>query len=779
MLYTALFPQVRKEGRFLLVNHFGKVPHQCPQMSDIAALFPQVSIMLKNNMKQMFRNLRIQNKLLFSYSLVFVISMTIGFSLIYYVVRLSIEENIESELQNTTNSILNLVRTSATVSIKNYIRGVAEKNHEIVGYFYNQFINGLMDEDTAKALASEVLLSQTIGETGYIYCLDSAGTVVVHPSKPLVSVNVSEYDFVKKMMQRKKGYLEYNWKNIEDPNSRAKALYMLHFKPWDWIISVSSYRSEFKELINVYDFKKSVLELRFGETGYSFVLDGKGNAVIHPKIQDVNILEADELPNEFLEDMLRKRSGEMRYLWKNPGENKARLKLAIYNYLPTYDWIVGSSSYHEEFYEPLRLIRHLILGIFFVTIVVVLLLTYTLSTSITTPLKALMRSFQEASGGDFSSRMATNSKDELGSLSSYFNQFMQQLEAYDSSLKKEIFERRQVENDLRESEGRYESIMEAAADPIVIYDMKGDVIYFNPAFENVFGWKLKDCTGRGIDNFVPKEYDNELLKTLQKLENGDVLSKIEAKRYTKEGDIRTVSISGALYKDKREQPAGLVVILRDITERKRLSKRLLDIGDTVRQEIGQDLHDDLCPHLIGIAGLATVLAGNLPEKDEKNRELAGKIVTFIEEAINKSKILARGLCPVHLVDHGLHLAISEIASRVELTTNVSCILMMDERLNVKDNLIAMHLYYIVQEAVNNAVKHANADTIEISISQKDDCILHLEIRDNGGGIQETALQKGMGLQIMKYRVDVIGALMEINTDRERGTLIHISLKLPH
>ncbi len=730
------------------------------------------------NVKHIFRNLCIQNKLLFCYSLAFVLSMTIGFTLIYYVVRLSIERSIESELQNTTNSILNLVNTSATVSIKNYLRGVAEKNNEIVSHFYNQFINGRMDEDTAKKMASEVLLSQKIGETGYIYCLDSAGTVVVHPSKLLVSVNVSEYDFAKKMMQRKKGYLEYNWKNIEEPVSRPKALYMLHFKPWDWIISVSSYRKEFKELINVVDFNKSILDLRFGETGYSFVLDGKGNAVIHPKIQDVNILEAAELPNEFLEEMLRNKSGEMKYLWKNPDEDSARLKLAIYNYLPAYDWIVGSSSYHEEFYEPLKLIRHLIIGIFFVTILMVLSLTYTLSTSITNPLKVLMRNFQKAIDGDFSSRMDIYSKDELGSLASYFNQFMQQFEEYDSSLKKEILERRQIENDLRESEGRYQSIMEAAADPIVVYDMDGTVMYLNPAFENVFGWKLKDCRGRELEHFVSKEHKNVLVKTLQKLKSGASLSKTEGKRYTQKGEIRVVSISGALYKDKRGQPAGLVAIFRDITEKKRLSKRLLDIGDTVRQEIGQDLHDDLCPHLIGTAGLATVLAGNLHKNDIKNNELAGKIVTFIEEAIGKSKILARGLCPVHLVDHGLHLAISEIASRVELTTNVTCSLEMDEHFDVKDNLTATHLYYIVQEAVNNVIKHANADNIEISVSQKDGSILHLKISDNGSGIQETALQKGMGLQIMKYRVDVIGALMEVNTGPECGTLIHITLKLP-
>lgn len=729
------------------------------------------------NTRLWFRNLRIKNKLLLSYSVVFILSMTLGFSSIYYVVRLSLERNIESELHNTTTSILNLVETSATVSIKNYLRGVAEKNLEIAGYFYSKFVAGHMDEATAKQMASEVLLSQKIGETGYIYCLDSAGTVVVHPSKPLLSVNVSEYDFAQKMLQRKKGYLEYSWKNIEEQVARPKALYMLHFKPWDWIISVSSYRTEFKQLINVADFKKSVLDFQFGKTGYSFVLDGNGNAVIHPKIQDVNILKAEDLPNEFLEEMLRTRSGELKYNWKNPDEEQPRLKMALYNYLPAYDWIVGSSSYHEEFYEPLKLIRRLIIGIFLVTLLMVLPLTYTLSTSITNPLKALMKNLQKASNGDFSPRMETTSKDELGRLASFFNVFMTQFQAYERSLKKEIFERREIESDLRESEERYQSIMEAAADPIIIYDMRGAVIYFNPAFEKVFGWNLQECVGREIENFVPGEYEHDLTKTLQDLESDEGISKTETRRYTKGGDTRIVSISGALYKDKSGQAAGHVIILRDITEKKRLSKRLLDIGDTVRQEIGQDLHDDLCPHLIGTAGLATVLAGNIQEQDTKNRELTAQIVLFIEKAIEKSRTLARGLCPVHLVAHGLYSAISEIASRVELTTRVTCDLIMDEHLDIQDNLLATHLYYIVQEAVHNAIRHANADKIEISIATKENQMLYLTIADNGSGIQKNALQHGMGLQIMRYRVEVIGALMAINTAPDRGTEIHITLKL--
>lgn len=726
-----------------------------------------------------FRNFRIRTKLLVSYSTIFALSMSIGFMLIYYVVRINIEDNIERELNNTTNTILNLVKTSATVSIKNYLTGVAEKNYEIVGYFHGQYQNGKLDLKTAQKMASEVLLSQTIGDTGYIYCLDSEGTVVVHPSRGLVSTNVSEYDFVKKMMLLKKGYLEYNWKNLEEEKARPKALYMLHFKPWDWIISVSTYRSEFKELINVADFRKSVLDLDIGNMGYSFVIDGQGNAVIHPKLEGVNIFEADDLPNEFLEEMLGTKTGEIRYTWKNPGEKQARQKLSIYNYLPEYDWIVGSSSYQDEFYEPLLLIRNLILGIFFVTLLMVLGLTYTLSTSITSPLKTLINRFSTASFSKrmFTIRMEEGPADEIVALAKFFHQFMDQLEKYDQSLRKEISERRQIENSLRESQGRYRSIMAAAADPIVVYEMAGEVNYCNPAFERVFGWKLKDCIGREIDHFIPEENLPEWEETRRRIKKQGSLAKSETKRYTQQGDIRDVSLSGAVYLDQSKLPAGMVVIYRDVTEKRRLSKHLLDVGDTVRQKIGQDLHDDLCPHLIGTAGLAAVLADNLSSLDEKNSDLAKKIVIFIDEAIEKSKVLSRGLCPVHLAAHGLESAINEIALRVDVTTAMRCRVAVDDDLEMVDNLIVTHLYYIVQEAVNNSVKHSKGSVIAITITKQEGDVLHLTVKDDGCGIDEQKSKTGMGLQIMRYRAGVIDAVLDIETDPQNGTTINVVLKL--
>ena len=130
---------------------------------------------------------------------------------------------------------------------------------------------------------------------------------------------------------------------------------MTYFKPWDWIISASSYREEFTQIININSFRKSILSIQFGKTGYPYVIDSKGTLIIHPFQEGKNIFDAkDANGRAFIQEICRNKNGEIIYPWQNPGEKKPREKLVIFNYIPEFDWIVASSSYVEEIYAPLK-----------------------------------------------------------------------------------------------------------------------------------------------------------------------------------------------------------------------------------------------------------------------------------------------------------------------------------------------------------------------------------------------------------------------------------------
>ena len=445
---------------------------------------------------QSFRDLRIQHKLLAGYSAVFILCITLGSFVIYSVVRQTLEANIQSELQNTTTTILNMVRTSAATSIKNHLRAVAEKNRDIAAHFHAQALAGAYSEEEARRRVAEIILSQPIGTTGYIYCLDSNGIIDVHPKKELIGADLSEFAFIREQMARKEGYLEYDWKNPGESHTRPKALYMTYFAPWDWIISVSSYREEFRELVNVDDFRDSILSLQFGKTGYSYIIDEQGNMVLHPQVSGNYLYVKDRNGREFIREICERKSGKITYSWENPGEHNPRDKLVIFNHIPEYHWIVASSSYLDEFYAPLKTMHRLVLATVLMSFIIVLPLTLTISNSITTPLKELMHHFSSGAAGNYRVRMQRRSRDEIGRLANYFNQFMERLEAYSSSLESEIHERERAEEAIRESEAKYRELVENANSIILRLSTRGEITFFNEFAQHFFGHDEKDILGR-------------------------------------------------------------------------------------------------------------------------------------------------------------------------------------------------------------------------------------------------------------------------------------------
>ncbi|MBU3954651.1 MAG: cache domain-containing protein, partial [Proteobacteria bacterium] len=193
----------------------------------------------------LFKRLKFRNKLLVSFVAAFVPLILVGSMIAYYLVKDTLETSIENELNTTTTALANLIQASAAVSIKNRLWAIAEKNLDIAQYYYSKHRSGLITREQAIQTIEEIFLNQTIGISGYIYCLNTKGLVTVHPNAKVMGSDVSEYGFVQQQLKAREGYLEYDWKNPGEATDRPKALYMVYFKPLDWIISVSAYRNEF------------------------------------------------------------------------------------------------------------------------------------------------------------------------------------------------------------------------------------------------------------------------------------------------------------------------------------------------------------------------------------------------------------------------------------------------------------------------------------------------------------------------------------------------------
>jgi PAS domain S-box-containing protein len=138
----------------------------------------------------------------------------------------------------------------------------------------------------------------------------------------------------------------------------------------------------------------------------------------------------------------------------------------------------------------------------------------------------------------------------------------------------DITEKKRVEEALRESEERYRTLMETNPDPVIVYDIEGNIVYFNPAFTRVFGWTPEELQYKRMERFVPEDDMPDAKAMMVKLLSGESLSGIESRRYTKEGDIIPVSMSGAMYRDQDDSPLGYMMNLRDISGQRRMEAQL-------------------------------------------------------------------------------------------------------------------------------------------------------------------------------------------------------------
>jgi signal transduction histidine kinase len=160
----------------------------------------------------------------------------------------------------------------------------------------------------------------------------------------------------------------------------------------------------------------------------------------------------------------------------------------------------------------------------------------------------------------------------------------------------------------------------------------------------------------------------------------------------------------------------------------------------------------------------------LDEKVVPESSQAERISTLINTAINQTRGVARGLFPVRLEENGLPSALEELAANISELFKINCRFISEQPPAAGvDNEIALHLYYIVLEAVANAVKHGKAKNIVITLEPVKDRYL-LDVQDDGTGfVTAAAPQTGMGIRIMQYRARVIGATLNLENRRGCGT----------
>jgi len=338
-------------------------------------------------------------------------------------------------------------------------------------------------------------------------------------------------------------------------------------------------------------------------------------------------------------------------------------------------------------------------------------------------------------------------------------------------------ERVQAERFLQESEAKAQAIVETTVEGIITIDERGRIETFNQAAEQIFGYAAAEVIGENVQVLMPAPYRAEHDGYMQSyLETGE--AKIigigrEVTGRRKDGTTfpMELSVSEVQMGDRRI----FTGIVRDITERRRLEKEILNLTEQERRRIGQDLHDGLGQMLTGIGLLSQNLTRQLEKREVPEAEEAAEITELVKEADQYARDLARGLTPVDLEADGLVTALQRLVANAERLFDIECVFEEVGSALVHNGTAATHMYRIAQEAVSNAVRHGEASRIKISLAAGTEQI-RLRIQDDGTGFsRETSNGEGMGVRIMNYRARIIGGTLDISSNLGDGTTVTCTL----
>lgn len=199
----------------------------------------------------------------------------------------------------------------------------------------------------------------------------------------------------------------------------------------------------------------------------------------------------------------------------------------------------------------------------------------------------------------------------------------------------------------------------------------------------------------------------------------------------------------------------------EITERARLERDILEVSSEEQRRIGQELHDGLGQELTGLGYLAQSLLHKLRSKGSAEADIAAELARSIPLSLAQIRNIVRGLIPLEVGADDLESALQTLASNIEQQTNISCRFVSNGRVRLGSDDIALQIYRIAQESIANAVRHARAREIVVTLASEDNRV-RLEVRDDGVGIRlESEKASGYGLRTMKYRACALGGEFEV------------------
>lgn len=316
-----------------------------------------------------------------------------------------VEDLVDRNARQTLSLVEKMVNTEVDSAVQNYLRGVAEKNRELMALYNDRIMSGELTRAQAFSRVRSVFLDPDygrIGTTGYLAGVSSQGILSIHPASE--GVDASGFEFMQQAIAMKNGYLEYEWKNVDEEEPRMKAGYLSFYEPWDIMVWASSYKSEFLSLIDRQALNERISTTRVDEIGYLLLRDREGKLIAG---QDSLLI----LENNLFEPGSTLKAPSPR--------GRVRIDSRV---LDSTGWeliLVSPLARYDHLLTLLRIViaASLLLSALFLHLITRLLLSRRLK-----PIESMREKALEISEGNLTGRLRRLTDDEIGEVGHILNQ---------------------------------------------------------------------------------------------------------------------------------------------------------------------------------------------------------------------------------------------------------------------------------------------------------------------------------------------------------------------